>query len=186
MLVQVITVRLVKTQKSGALSCLLIHSCSAMDRHMQHSVFHTIAFLAFSYLAFSTPATWCRIFMSRKFMSHIFSVPDKSSAAEVLMNSFHVVLTCTNGATLYVSLSQKSNCSHCSDNSSLSFFASSFSVLHCMPIYFLASHPRHSMKCDCSSRYNCYHTVHSTLTSDHFCLWVFSTTVTVNVKSIRR
>ena len=85
--------------KSGALSCLLIHSCSAMDRHMQHSVFHTITFLAFSYLAFSTPATWCRIFMSRKFMSHIFSVPDKSSAAEVLMNSFHVVLTCTNGVS---------------------------------------------------------------------------------------
>jgi len=48
--------------KSGALSCLLIHSCSAMDRHMQQSVFHTIAFLAFS-----TPATWCRIFMSRNF-----------------------------------------------------------------------------------------------------------------------
>ena len=52
--------------KSGAFSCLLIHSCSAMDRHMQQSVFHTIAFLAFS-----TPATWCRIFMSRKFMSRI-------------------------------------------------------------------------------------------------------------------
>ena len=30
-----------------------MHSCSAMDRHMQHSVFHTIAFLAFSCLAFS-------------------------------------------------------------------------------------------------------------------------------------
>ena len=53
--------------KPGALSCLLIHSCSAMDRHMQHSVFYTIAFLAFSCLAFSTPATWCRIFMSRIF-----------------------------------------------------------------------------------------------------------------------
>ena len=61
--------------KSGALSCLLMHSCSAMDRHMQHSVFHTIAFLAFSCLTFSTPETWCRIFMSRKFMSRIFSVP---------------------------------------------------------------------------------------------------------------
>ena len=33
MIVQVITVRLVKTQKSGALSCLLMHSYSAMDRH---------------------------------------------------------------------------------------------------------------------------------------------------------
>ena len=70
--------------KSGALSCLLIYSCSAMDRHMQHSVFHTIAFLAFSCLAFSTLqhgaafsclaistlASWCR-----KFMSRIFNVP---------------------------------------------------------------------------------------------------------------
>ena len=58
-----------------ALSCRLMHSCSAMDRHMQHAVFHTIAFLAFSCLAFSTPATWFRIFMSRDFMSRIFSVP---------------------------------------------------------------------------------------------------------------
>ena len=50
---------------------------SVMDRHMQHSVFHTrpIAFLAFSCPAFSTPATWCRIFMSRKFVSRIFNVP---------------------------------------------------------------------------------------------------------------
>jgi len=79
------------TAKSGALSCRLMHSCSAMDRHMQQAVFHgpTIAFLAFSCLAFpplhsgaadsclafSTPATWCRIFMSRNFMSRIFSVP---------------------------------------------------------------------------------------------------------------
>ena len=47
-----------------------IYSCSAMDRHMQHAVFHTFAFLAFSTLAF-----WCRIFMSRNFMSRIFSVP---------------------------------------------------------------------------------------------------------------
>ena len=46
-------------RKSGALSCRLMHTCSAMDRHMQHAVFHTIAFLAFSCLAFSTPATWC-------------------------------------------------------------------------------------------------------------------------------
>ena len=61
--------------KSGALSCRLMHSCSAMDRHMQHAVFHTIAFLAFSCLAFSTLAFWCRIFMSRNFMSRIFSVP---------------------------------------------------------------------------------------------------------------
>ena len=30
-----------------------MHSCSAMDRHMQHAVFHTFAFLAFSCLAFS-------------------------------------------------------------------------------------------------------------------------------------
>ena len=37
---------------------------------MQHAVFHTIAFLAFSCLAFSTLAIWCR-----KFMSRIFSVP---------------------------------------------------------------------------------------------------------------
>ena len=41
-----------------------------MDRHMQHSVFHTIAFLAFSCLAISTLASCCR-----KFMSRIFSVP---------------------------------------------------------------------------------------------------------------
>ena len=75
--------------KSGALSCRLMHSCSAMDRHMEHAVFHTFAFLAFSCLAFSTPqsgaensclafstlAFWCRIFMSRNFMSRIFSVP---------------------------------------------------------------------------------------------------------------
>ena len=64
-----------KQLKSGALSCRLMHSCSAMDRHMQHAVFHNIAFLAFSCLAFSTPAKWCRIFMSRNFMSRIFSVP---------------------------------------------------------------------------------------------------------------
>ena len=50
-----------------ALSCRLMHSCSAMDRHMQHAVFHTIAFLAFSCLAFSTLAFWCRRFMSRIF-----------------------------------------------------------------------------------------------------------------------
>ena len=31
-------------RKSGALSCRLKHSCSAIDRHMQHAVFHTIAF----------------------------------------------------------------------------------------------------------------------------------------------
>ena len=61
-----------------------MHSCSAMDKHMQHSVFHTIAFLAFSCLAFSTPATWCRIFMSRKFMSRIFSVPQITSNSSVL------------------------------------------------------------------------------------------------------
>ena len=45
-----------------------------MDRHMQHSVFHTIAFLAFSCLAISTLASWCC-----KFMSRIFSVPGVSS-----------------------------------------------------------------------------------------------------------
>ena len=60
-------------------------SKTVKDRHMQHSVFHTIAFLAFSCLAFSTTpqhgaafsclaistlASWCR-----KFMSRIFSVP---------------------------------------------------------------------------------------------------------------
>jgi len=61
-----------------------MHSCSAMDKHMQHSVFHTIAFLAFSCLAISTPATWCRIFMSRKFMSRIFSVPQITSNSSVL------------------------------------------------------------------------------------------------------
>ena len=60
-------------RKSGALSCRLMHSCSGVDRHMQHAVFHTIAFLAFSCLAFSTAATWCRIFMSRNFMSLAFS-----------------------------------------------------------------------------------------------------------------
>jgi len=38
-----------------------------MDRHIQHSVFHTIAFLAFSCLAISTLASWCRKFMSRIF-----------------------------------------------------------------------------------------------------------------------
>ena len=53
--------------KSDALSCQLMHSCSAMDKHMQHAVFHTIAFLAFSCLAFSTLASWCRKFMSRIF-----------------------------------------------------------------------------------------------------------------------
>ena len=37
---------------------------------MLHSVFHTIEFLAFSCLAISTLASWCR-----KFMSRIFSVP---------------------------------------------------------------------------------------------------------------
>ena len=42
---------------------------------MQHAVFHTIAFLVFSCLAFSTPATRCHIFMSRNFVSRIFSVP---------------------------------------------------------------------------------------------------------------
>ena len=52
---------------NGAIFCLLVYSCSAMDRPIQHSVFHTIAFLAFSCHAFSTPATWCRIFMSRNF-----------------------------------------------------------------------------------------------------------------------
>ena len=41
------------TAKSGAVFCRLMHSCSAMDRHMQHAVFHTIAFLAFLCLAFS-------------------------------------------------------------------------------------------------------------------------------------
>jgi len=45
---------------------------------MQHAVFHTIAFLAFSCLAFSTPATWCRIFMSRN-----FSVPVNNAAYRV-------------------------------------------------------------------------------------------------------
>ena len=40
-------------RKSGALSCRLMHSCSAMDRHVQHAVLHSIAFLAFSCLAFS-------------------------------------------------------------------------------------------------------------------------------------
>ena len=50
---------------------------NAMDRHMQHAVFHTFAFLAFSCLAFSTLAFWCRIFMSRNFMSRIFSVPNR-------------------------------------------------------------------------------------------------------------
>ena len=34
---------------------------------MQHAVFHTIAFLAFSCFAFSTLAIWCRKFMSRIF-----------------------------------------------------------------------------------------------------------------------
>jgi len=38
-----------------------------MDRRMQHSVFHTIAFLAFSCLAISTLASWCCKFMSRIF-----------------------------------------------------------------------------------------------------------------------
>ena len=56
-----------KQLKSGALSCRLMHSCSAMDRHMQHAMFHTIAFFAFSCLAISTLASWCRKFMSRIF-----------------------------------------------------------------------------------------------------------------------
>ena len=34
---------------------------------MQHAVFHTIVFLAFSCFAFSTLAIWCRKFMSRIF-----------------------------------------------------------------------------------------------------------------------
>ena len=52
--------------KSGALSCRLMHSCSAMDRHMQHAVFHTIAFLAFSCLAFSVaPRKPGKYFLSR-------------------------------------------------------------------------------------------------------------------------
>ena len=110
MIVQVITVRLVKTQnhgnlwpadgapaqsaaKSGALSCLLMHSCSAMDRYMQHSVFHTIAFLAFSCLAISTLASWCR-----KFMSRIFSVPTwKRNASPTrwpLHHQAYVILIC--------------------------------------------------------------------------------------------
>ena len=76
--------------KSGALSCRLMHSCSAMDRHMQHAVFHTIAFLAFSCLAFSTPTAWCRIFMSRNFMSRIFSVPCGSDASFRQNSSDHL------------------------------------------------------------------------------------------------
>jgi len=48
-------------------------------------VFHTIAFLAFSCLAISTPATWCRIFMSRKFMSRIFSVPTATRVTNELV-----------------------------------------------------------------------------------------------------
>jgi len=79
MIFQVITVRLVKAQKSSAFSCLLMHFSSAMDRHMQHSVFHTIAFLEFSCLAISTLASWCRKFMSRIFhpcnMVRHFHVP---------------------------------------------------------------------------------------------------------------
>ena len=39
--------------KSGALSRRLMHSCSAMDRQMEHAEFHTIAFLAFSCPAIS-------------------------------------------------------------------------------------------------------------------------------------
>jgi len=66
--------RLISTQAvSGeicALFSLLIQSWSAMDKHMQLSVFHTIAFFSFSCPAFSTPASWCR-----KFMSRILSVP---------------------------------------------------------------------------------------------------------------
>ena len=45
-----------KNTVGGEIWCsfLSIHAfCSAMDRHMQHAVFHTIAFLAFSCLAFS-------------------------------------------------------------------------------------------------------------------------------------
>ena len=76
--------------KSGALSCRLMHSCSAMDRHMQHAVFHTIAFLVFSCLAFSTPATWCHIFMSRNFVSSIFSVPGRWRAPSQKIYEFFV------------------------------------------------------------------------------------------------
>ena len=82
MIVQVITVRLIQAQnhgnlrpeemghpelaaKSGALSCRLMHSCSAIDRHMQHAVFHTIAFLAFS-----CPAISCLAFSASPFVVH--------------------------------------------------------------------------------------------------------------------
>ena len=59
-------------RKSGALSCRLKHSCSAMDRHMHHAVFHTIAFFLHFHVshfpplqhgaAFSCPAISCLAF----------------------------------------------------------------------------------------------------------------------------
>ena len=68
-----------RTQRNLVL--YLVDSCIPARQwtDMQHAVFHSIAFLAFSCLAYSTPATWCRIFMSRNFMSRIFSVPDETN-----------------------------------------------------------------------------------------------------------
>ena len=60
--------------------------CSILSRF---SHFHVLQFpplqvgAANSCLAFSTPVTWCRIFMSRNFMSRIFSVPVNNATYRV-------------------------------------------------------------------------------------------------------
>jgi len=52
-----------------------------------------------SCLAFSTPATWCRIFMSRKFMSRIFSVTIMYGI--LLRQLFFVVTVVYNGHGIF-------------------------------------------------------------------------------------
>ena len=56
--------------------------CSILSRFSHFHVSHFPPLqvgAAKSCLAFSTAATWCRIFMSRNFMSRIFSVPPRGS-----------------------------------------------------------------------------------------------------------
>ena len=58
--------------------------CSILSRFSHFHVSHFPPLqsgAANSCLAFSTPATWCRIFMSRNFMSRIFSVPTEPCTA---------------------------------------------------------------------------------------------------------
>jgi len=70
------------------MSCIF-HPCN-MVPHFHVSQFpHLQVGAANSCLAFSTPATWCRIFMSRKFMSRIFSVPIKTKVLLCPQNYQH-------------------------------------------------------------------------------------------------